>query len=158
MAIDQAHEQKNALVKGDGGAVGLTENPAALWRCMVSGPEMDRVIAEFQATSETKKADPAVINIAREIEKLGQEQHDSYVHERLVNQTKPITDPIKRNNILLFSRPPVRDKSRTQLQVSSLKNDCSLFSRLFIASQIRDGDLDEFFAPSKCMEWYEFWC
>lgn len=30
--------------------------------------------------------------------------------------------------------------------MSSLKNDCSLFSRLFIASQIRDGDLDEFFA------------
>ena len=29
-AIDQAHEQNNASVKGDGGAVGLTENPAAL--------------------------------------------------------------------------------------------------------------------------------
>ena len=69
----------------------------------------------------------AVINTVREIEKLGQEQHDSYVHERLVNQTKPITDPIKRNNLLLFSRLPVRDMSRTQLQVSSLKNDCSLF-------------------------------
>ena len=27
MAIDQAHEQNNAAVKGDGGAVGLTENP-----------------------------------------------------------------------------------------------------------------------------------
>ncbi len=46
-----------------------------------------------------------------------------------------------------FSRPPVREKSRTQLQVSSLKNDCSLLSRLFIVHQIRDGDLDEFFAP-----------
>ena len=33
--------------------------------------------------------------------------------------------------------------------MSSLKNDCSLFSRLFIASQIRDGDLDEFFAHEK---------
>ena len=30
MAIDQAHEQNNALVKGDRGAVGLTENPNAL--------------------------------------------------------------------------------------------------------------------------------
>ena len=28
--IDQAHEQSNACVKGDGGAVGLTENPSAL--------------------------------------------------------------------------------------------------------------------------------
>ena len=28
--IDQAHEQNNALIKGDGGAVGLTDNPSAL--------------------------------------------------------------------------------------------------------------------------------
>jgi hypothetical protein len=65
--------------------------------------------------------------------------------ERLVSQTKPITDPIKRNSFPLFSRPPVREKSRSQQQLSSLKSDCSLFSRLYIASQIRDGNLDEFF-------------
>ena len=39
----------------------------------------------------------------------------------------------------------MREKSRAQLQRSSLKNDCSLFSRLYIASQIRSGDLDQFF-------------
>ena len=90
-------------------------------------------------------ADPAVIDTWRQIKSLGQEQYDTYVNERLVNQTKPITDPINRNNLPLFSRPPVRDKSRAQLQRSSLKNDCSLFSRLYIASQIRSGDLDQFF-------------
>lgn len=47
-------------------------------------------------------ADPAVINIIRQIEKLGQEQYDTYVNERLVNQTKPITDP-KRETISLSS-------------------------------------------------------
>lgn len=46
IAIDQAHEQNNACVKGDRGAVGLTQNPAALQRWMVSGPV---VIEEFQA-------------------------------------------------------------------------------------------------------------
>ena len=54
LAIDQAHEQNNASVKCDGEAVGLTENPAALRRWMVSGPEMARVIAEFQATADTR--------------------------------------------------------------------------------------------------------
>ena len=44
MAIDQAHEQNNATVKGDGGAIGLTENPTALCCWMVSGPEMARLI------------------------------------------------------------------------------------------------------------------
>ena len=51
IAIDQAHEQNNASVKGDGGAVGLTENPAALRRWMVSGPEVARAINEFQTTT-----------------------------------------------------------------------------------------------------------
>ena len=51
-SIDQAHEQNNACVKGDGGAVGLTQNPAALRRWMVSGPEMARLIEEFQASME----------------------------------------------------------------------------------------------------------
>ena len=51
-AIDQAHEQNNACVKGDGVAVGLTENPAALRRWFVSGPEMARVIGKFEGSIE----------------------------------------------------------------------------------------------------------
>ena len=54
LAIDQAHEQDNASVKGDRGAVGLTENSAVLRRWMVCGPEMARVIAEFQARAKTR--------------------------------------------------------------------------------------------------------
>ena len=52
IAIDQAHEQNNGMVKGDGGAVGLTENPAALRRWMISDPEVARLIAEFEASPE----------------------------------------------------------------------------------------------------------
>ena len=48
IAVDQAHEQNNALVKGDGGAVGLTENPGALRCWMISGPEIARMITEFE--------------------------------------------------------------------------------------------------------------
>lgn len=55
ISIDQAHEQNNALVKGDGGAVGLTENPAALHRWMVSGPEMAKLIQEFEISTDKKK-------------------------------------------------------------------------------------------------------
>ena len=45
IAIYQDHEQNNASVKGDGGgAVGLTENPAALQCWMVSGPEMAHLV------------------------------------------------------------------------------------------------------------------
>ena len=48
MAIDQAHEQENERIKGDGGAVGLTEGPAALLRWMVAGPEVARAVTQFE--------------------------------------------------------------------------------------------------------------
>ena len=47
--IDYAHEQNNKCVKGDGGAIGLTENTSELLRWIVSGPEIARVINEFQS-------------------------------------------------------------------------------------------------------------
>ena len=47
IAIDQVHEQHN--VKGDRSAVGLTNNPDALRRWMIAGPEVAWVIKEFHA-------------------------------------------------------------------------------------------------------------
>ena len=43
IAIDQAHEQNNKIIKGDGDAIGLTEDPSALKRWMVAGPEISRI-------------------------------------------------------------------------------------------------------------------
>ena len=48
IATDQAHEQNNAYIKGDGGAVGLLDNLNALQRWMVAGREVARVIGEFE--------------------------------------------------------------------------------------------------------------
>jgi hypothetical protein len=59
IAIDQAHEQNNAMVKGDGGAVGLTENPNALRRWMLSGPEMAWLVNEFKACVAPEASDDA---------------------------------------------------------------------------------------------------
>ena len=38
--LDQAHEQVNACIKGDGGAVRLTDDPNALRCWMIAGPEV----------------------------------------------------------------------------------------------------------------------
>ena len=43
IALDHNHEQVNEIIKGDRGAVGLTENHTALKRWMVAGPEIARV-------------------------------------------------------------------------------------------------------------------
>ena len=47
--LDQAHELNNARIKGDGGDVGLMENPSALSCWVVAGPGVARVIMEFKA-------------------------------------------------------------------------------------------------------------
>ena len=47
LPIDQAHEQANKRVKGAGGIIGLTENPAMLQRWIAAGPEISRALEEF---------------------------------------------------------------------------------------------------------------
>ena len=55
IAIDQAHEQNNALIKADGGAIGLTERESALRRWMVAGPEVCRLAEQYEKFSRKRK-------------------------------------------------------------------------------------------------------
>ena len=48
LAIDQAHGQSNALIKGDGGAMGITENSSTLRRWMVAGPEVTHMVSQYE--------------------------------------------------------------------------------------------------------------
>ena len=107
--LDQAHEQNNAYVNGDGGAIGLTDNATALRRLMVAGPEVARVIVEFedfnmhprnQEETRHHEETPSVQNtFARDvrslvvvIEELGNPfEEDS--QDLLVLDTKEIVDP-----------------------------------------------------------------
>ena len=145
--------------------MGLTENSTALLRWMVWGPEMARLLQEFEKATENSESfdrrhhkqkshvqiafqkdvrslthvieemgnpfteyssdllvlnsrdvvDTAVAETVGQVLKIGLEQYESYIEKRLVNQMMPITDPIKRNNLYLFSRPPHREKSRKDL-------------------------------------------
>ena len=99
--LDQAHEQNNAYVKGDGGAIGLTDNATALRRWMVAGPEVARVIVEFEDFNmhPRNQEDTRQNTFARDvrslvavIEELGNPfEEDS--QDLLVLDTKEIADP-----------------------------------------------------------------
>ena len=56
ISLDHAHEQENAKVKGDGGASGLFQDEKALHRWMVGGPELSRLVQEFEIVSESAPA------------------------------------------------------------------------------------------------------
>ena len=55
IAIDQAHEQANAVIKTDVGAIGVSEDPSALGRWMIAGPEVSQLVAQYEIASEAKE-------------------------------------------------------------------------------------------------------
>ena len=81
----------------------------------------------------------------RKVEEVGTAQFESFITERLVQQSKSLYDPIKRNNLSVFNGPPSKVASKTKQQLSSARNDGLIFSRLYISCQTREGNLDEFF-------------
>ena len=144
MPIDQAHEQNNAIVKGSGGAVGLTQNPSAFRKWLLAGPEQARLIEEFEEQFVIEK-EGACVQTVRTIEELGKEQFKSYYKSVLVDHTRSIHEPIKKNSLSLFKCPKPKSKTKQSKAVEGLKNDVSLFSRLYIVAKNRDCDMTTFF-------------
>ena len=56
-----------------------------------------------------------------------------------------MTSVISKNKLPLFKSPLEQKSDKKKVQVAALKNDCALFSRLYIACQSREGNLQEFF-------------
>ena len=73
-------------MKGDGGAVGLTENASQLLRWMVSGPEMARAVNEFESSLELIQWEQS-----KSINVKHHEQTKS-VQKSFVNQVKSLVD------------------------------------------------------------------
>ena len=100
--------------------------------------------SEDLLTLDTKEImEPDVAECMRHAYSKGKEQYEQFFKERFVDQSKTIQDPIKKNQLKLFSRKRVPVKSRGP--VETLKEDCALFSRLYIACQSREGNLERFF-------------
>ena len=85
--------------------------------------------------------DKAVADTVRQIEKLGLGRYETYVNERLVSQVIPISDHVKRNELYLFRRPPITEKSTTgcscchrRMTARSSSLDCKLQPRQAIVT------------------------
>ena len=99
----------------------------------MGNPFLER--GEYLMVLDTKDiCDVSVGETVRKAEALGLEQYEIFVDERLAKPKIPVTDVITKNKLPLFSRPPAKCPSKQKMQVAALKNDCSLFSRLYIYS------------------------
>ena len=79
----------------------------------------------------------------------GEDQYIEYsvfVSERLLDRSKPLTDTISRNKVSLFNEQPQRKQTKSQEMVTLLKSKASLFARLYVACQTKDGDVDNLFS------------
>lgn len=85
--------------------------------------------------------DVVVAQSVMNITAIGEGQYNTFAEERLESCTKPVTEPIQ-NKLPLFSCPPPKIKSKQKTQIAAQKNDCGLFSCLYISCQTRDRDLD----------------
>ncbi|KAH3768118.1 hypothetical protein DPMN_169330 [Dreissena polymorpha] len=90
-------------------------------------------------------ADPKVANTMRNIEQIRKNHYQEYIRDRLDNRTNPLSDPIKQNKLHLFNRQESKVGAKDKQQISLLKQNCSLFSQLYVSCQVRDGNLIEFF-------------
>ena len=90
-------------------------------------------------------ADDNVICTVNSIEDLGKKQFNEFVQNRLNTQVYSLYDPIKKNKLPLFSKVSVKKTSTQKVEITTLKKNCQLFSPLYLACQIRNGNLDDFF-------------
>ena len=80
-----------------------------------------------------------------DITKIGEKQYNSFVNERFVERSKPVTQPLKKNSLPTFTSTNKKTVSKDKTKVEVLKDDCASFLRLYIACPIRDGNVEDFF-------------
>ena len=79
-----------------------------------------------------------------EIKELGKKQYEEFRNTRIFTQKNPIDTPIRKNKILIFKTPCMKGKS-SKAETKELKLHIRLFSQMYIATQVRGGDLEQFF-------------
>ena len=86
------------------------------------------------------------IQTVNAVEEIGQRQFSKFVEDRLKSASnKPLSDIVSTIKLALYSIPQAKQRSRSKEQCASLKTNCTLFSRLYIACQARQSNLDSFF-------------
>ena len=108
---------------------------------------------------------PGVVNTVRTTEDLGISQHKEFRESRIIKKTKGLHDSITKNKLPLFKLTKTRRQSSNRTESKELKLHARLFSQVYISTQIRGGDMDQFFshetlkyppAVTKCGE-MPFW-
>ena len=89
--------------------------------------------------------DDTVIHNISNVLKICEEQYHTFINDRLVERPTSVMEQIHKNSLCLFKESMAKQQSKQKAQVTALKEDCTLFSRLYISCQSREGNLTDFF-------------
>jgi hypothetical protein len=90
--------------------------------------------------------DESVASAMRTLEHVGKEQYIDYINNVILERTHSIHESIKKNMLPLFKRPQPKGKSKQEQKIQVLQSNVSIFGQLYVSTQNRDGDLQDFFA------------
>ena len=87
-----------------------------------------------------------VVKDISKIEELGLLQADKFVSERILKKNLPINAPIKKNKFPLFlSANTSSSQTISGTEKQDLKKDVKKFAQLYIATQVKGGDIQDLF-------------
>ena len=86
-----------------------------------------------------------VVATVRTIEKIGKENFEEFRKSRIINQTTKLDAVIKKNMLPTFKATNTKGQS-SKSESKDLKLHVRLFSQLYISTQIRGADMNEFFS------------
>ena len=76
----------------------------------------------------------------------GELQSKDFTERCLIKGDQSLYTTISKNKLALFRKRNAVKTSKTKQELVSLKSDCRLYANLYVACQVRDGNLDEFFS------------
>ena len=143
MAIDQAHEQANAVIKGDGGAVGITADSSALRRWMVAGPAVSQLVAQYEEASELR-------DVSKQ-KKTSSTTQRSFLEkvQRLTNTLEEMGNPFQEESgdLLSMDTKDIASSSNAERIATHLSTGNASFEARLEA--LEQEDTSSFYAPIK---------
>ena len=97
--------------------------------------------AELLVLDTKNIADSALAELVGTHHERGKQQLKSFMEGLESKDTSSFHHPIKKNQVAFFKHEKVASSSKVEV----LKDNCQLFSRLFISCQVRQCDLQDFF-------------
>ena len=85
------------------------------------------------------------VDSVKRVKDLGERQFRQYVEKRLIKCEVPIHEKIEKNKLVLFRAKNKVCSSKGKMKAVSLKQEKYLYASLFVACQLRDCNLTEFF-------------